>query len=1395
MIDQRKPTLGWWTFSILLIVSLPFLRLVAEPISSADLEPGLPEAVDWNPGPEAARHLTFVSTDKPLYRPHEPVYVRGILLHHHTRTLYPNTVHGVLEITGPKGDVISQQAVSVSDGVWGTQWNVPADLAGGEYTAKVSYPRHGLPPAERTFDVRAYRAPRLTSQIKFLRDGYGPGDEVAATLEVERAEGGIPRGAKVTATVRVDGKQVHETQTRVGDDGRSLVRFPLPAAIQRGEGTLALSIDDGGVVETASKTIPILLQSVDLAVYPEAGQLVAGLSSRVYFEAFTPTGKPADVAGDVVDDRNRVVSHFRSEHEGRGRFRLKPRSGRSYRLRITEPAGITREIELPAAETEGLVFTPGRDIYAPGEALSFAIGATHDQVASLVLRQRDRVIASEQVSLRAGRVTRVALTVGEPAHGDGVLTATLYDGQRRPRAERLVFRRSARQLRIEITPESRASYVPGDTVRLKVATRTEQGEPTPALVGLRVTDATVLEMVDRREQAPGLPVMVFLENEVRDLADAHVYFDPENADAPLALDLLLGVQGWRRWALLDPRNWLAAHGDAGRRLLAQVTPPPVSFGAGIGGGNLDGAEGAALRRFDFDAPKVAAEFEAPAAAAGQALAPAQIADRFQIERQEADMRVARVHRLPARDALLGKLADDEARRGNAAAPFGFGGGFGDNFGLAPGSQLISVRTYAHQVRPGRRPGQRADFTETLYWNVALRTNDQGVGEIEFGLNDAVTSFQVSVDAVDARGSLGAAETSISSVQPFYLEPKLPLEVTAGDVIRVPLGIVNATQSALPAVAVDVSTTGLDFHQTLPPFELAADSRVRKPVELQVGNISGPARFEVRAVAGAYGDNVTRHLHVAPLGYPAEAGGGGMLSPNGQVTMEIQIPQQLVPGSLTAEALVFPTPLATLTASLERLIREPNGCFEQTSSTTYPLVMAQQYFMSHQGVDPRLIERSAATLERSYNRLLGFESPGGGLEWFGGDPGHDALTAYGLLEFTDMADVHPVDSAMVARTRRWLLEQRDGQGGYQRKTRTLHTWLAEPEVAFTYNTWALLEAGNDADLSHEVAWVRDVAETTDNSYVIALAANVLAIAGDTDGANRLLDKLAGIQTTDGSVEGATVSVVGSGGEALTIETTALAMTAWLRNPAFVENVERGIRYLAEVCKGGRFGSTQSTVLALRAIVAYDQSRARPLAPGQLTLWVDGQPVGSPRELDPHSHGSIRLPDFTKQLTPGRHRVELKMSGGSDMPCLLNVNYHTLKPPSSPDCQLHLDVKLAETRVREGRTTDAEVTVVNRTGDAVPTPTAIVGIPGGLEVRHDQLKEAVNAGLIAAYEVRGRELILYWRVLDAEQRVRVPLSLVAAVPGRYQGPPSRAYLYYTDEHKQWVEGLQVTIQPAE
>jgi hypothetical protein len=1323
------------------------------------------------------RYLTFVATDKPIYRGGETLYVRAVILHHATHKPLPDElgIHAAIRILGPKGDQVASGAIAAQDGVLGFSWQVPDEQAGGEYTANITFPQHGHTPAERKFEIRAYRAPRLKTQIKFLRDGYGPGDEVVATWRVERAEGGVPAGASLTVVARVDDGEEFRGPATIDDQGNGTARFRLPAAIARGEGALAIVIDDGGVVETATKTIPILLQTVDLSTYPEGGELVAGFLNRVYLEAFTPAKKPADLAGVVIDGTGREVAHFRSEHEGRGRFEFTPQENHSYSLKITEPAGIKTQFQLSPVKAAGAVIRAARDTFRNNESVRVEIAATANEVVA-TLSQREVVLSRQAVPGGSGRKSTVAFDT--PDSAGGVLTVTVWDAGGQPLAERLVFRQPTRSVQVKLSADAK-TYSPGGKATLRVKTTDERGVPTSAVVGLTVTDDSVLEMIEKREQPARLPVMVFLENEVRELADAHVYLDSAHDKSELTVDLLLGTQGWRRFALVNWRKFVEQHDDRARRALALLGPVchPVA--------ELEKAD-----RFLF----FARSFAAPAAP-----------DVLAEGRKGDDQVDKRVLRLASRDgAEKEQLAQREeipalAKSKAVGRPNG-GGGFGgaglqvDFFDRLPAhNSFVYVRVYAHDLRRDRQPGDRVDFTETLFWHAGLKTDEQGEATIEFALNDSVTTFRAFADAFTGAGAIGSGTALLESINPFYLEPKLPLEVTQGDRILLPIACVNTTSSPLGRVSMTVDAK----FSTIPPsadqsVTLTAAARQRMLIELVAGQQNGSCEVTVAATAGAFSDRVTRTINVRPGGFPIEIADGGLLDPGAAARHEIMIPPDMIAGSFTSKINVYPTPLAAMTEALQALIREPCGCFEQTSSTIYPLVMAQQYFLSHQGVPASLIDQSAEILNRGYDRLRGFECKSGGFEWFGSDPGHDALTAYGLMEFTDMSAVQPVDSVLLERTRAWLLSQRDGRGTFARKTHTLHVWLAEPEVATAYNVWALLCARVDANLSTEVNWVRGAAERTENTFVMALAANVLWLAGDGGGAAAIFDRLAGKQSDNGSLQGATVSVIGSTGEALVIETTALAALAWLNDPSFTANVEKAIRYLAEQCKAGRFGSTQSTILALKAIIAYDQSRALPKAPGQLDLVVDGRPVGNAVKFDEQTHGAIALPNLPV-LPPGNHTVEVRMTGGSQMPYSVAARFSRLKPDSSDSCRLHLETSLANQKLTEGSVTEARVAVVNRTNETVPTPMAIIGLPGGLEVRHDQLKELVKAGTIAAYEVLGREVVLYWRALAAEARVSLALSLIAAIPGSYTGPASRAYLYYTNEHKQWVDGLRVEIEP--
>src|SRR5689334_21866606 len=178
-----------------------------------------------------------------------------------------------------------------------------------------------------------------------------------------------------------------------------------------------MTIQDGGTVETATKTIPILLQTVDLAIYPEGGDLVAGLPTRVYFEGRTPAQKPADLAGVIVNRAGREVGKFRSEHEGRGRFILSPVKGEAYSLRVSKPAGIQKLFPLPAVKDSGAVISSIADVVPRLEDVIVRLAATERGAYDVVLTRRGKEFASKRVTLTTNQPTEVAFTIPRSLDG------------------------------------------------------------------------------------------------------------------------------------------------------------------------------------------------------------------------------------------------------------------------------------------------------------------------------------------------------------------------------------------------------------------------------------------------------------------------------------------------------------------------------------------------------------------------------------------------------------------------------------------------------------------------------------------------------------------------------------------------------------------------------------------------------------------------------------------------------------------------------------------------------------------------------------------------------------------------------------------------------------------
>jgi hypothetical protein len=103
-----------------------------------------------------------------------------------------------------------------------------------------------------------------------------------------------------------------------------------------------------------------------------------------------------------------------------------------------------------------------------------------------------------------------------------------------------------------------------------------------------------------------------------------------------------------------------------------------------------------------------------------------------------------------------------------------------------------------------------------------------------------------------------------------------------------------------------------------------------------------------------------------------------------------------------------------------------------------------------------------------------------------------------------------------------------------------------------------------------------------------------------------------------------------------------------------------------------------------------------------------------------------------------------------------------------------------------------TLRNISHEGVPMTVALIGIPAGLSLQPWQLKDLQEKHTIDFYEILGDRLAIYFRELEPNAKRTINLDLKAEVSGSFTGVASCAYLYYTDEYKDWVRGSTVAIQ---
>jgi hypothetical protein len=629
-VNLRVPASAW--------VGVPANESLTLHVSATNVKTNQTSQLDEPIRVSAPVYSTVLTTDSPLYRPGDTIRFRSLTLDR-TRFQPPDrdlnlayaligpdgkvvnglTFTGTTRLSVPSDDARSARPLLGPDGrpvkgVGCGEFRLPDGIGGGAYKlaayelpfgwATSQLPPNLTPLATRPVRVQEYATHAWSKTLTFDQRTYGPGETVTAKLRV--TEQGRPvANALLMPDSSVDGRPLlgirHPPTTDAAGEATIVLDLPKDGDLARG--VLTVRVIKNQTNETIVRPIPLAPRTLAVEFFPEGGDLVAGVPNRVYVRGKLPDGKPADFDGTILDGETPVAA-VRSEtnpdepgaNRGVGVVTFMPKAGTSYTFRIRSPLGLANPVVvLPPVKADGVALTIPKGVVAATEPIRVTVTSTADRKLVIGAYTRGAPVAHAAADVKAGATQTVELTP-DPDSPGGVTRVTVFEepagdgpGRRdlKPVAERLIFRTPSQRLDLAVTvrsPEAADAapgvgpFRPGQQVTFDVTAKTERGTPAAAVLFASVTNETVYAAADD-ETERALPTHFLLGGEVErpdalERADVLLTNHPK---AAVALDRLLGTQGWRRFAEQNPAEFrkTATPDDADRLLLAVGSSAPV----------------------------------------------------------------------------------------------------------------------------------------------------------------------------------------------------------------------------------------------------------------------------------------------------------------------------------------------------------------------------------------------------------------------------------------------------------------------------------------------------------------------------------------------------------------------------------------------------------------------------------------------------------------------------------------------------------------------------------------------------------------------------------------------------------------------------------------------------
>jgi len=369
----------------------------------------------------------------------------------------------------------------------------------------------------------------------------------------------------------------------------------------------AKTIPKNEVQATPDKNDPA---AISVQFFPEGGDLVNGLISKVGFKAVGAEGLGRRISGYVVDKDNIQMTTFQSEHAGMGAFVLHPDAGNNYTAVIKLNDGDEKRVELPKAKDKGYSLS----VIQTESNVIVNIQASKDLLNSgeiaLVAQANNTILYTGKKELSSNAFTTV---IPKSRFPEGITQFTLFSPDYQPVAERLVFiRNDDKHLNIKVTTD-KPDYKQRKRVHLNLEITGQDGKPVTGAFSLAVTDEGKVPYTEGDEKSifSNLLLSADLKGYIE---QPNYYFTDIIADKDKQLDDLLLTQGWRRfvWNEVLTGTYPAitfqpekGRGVNGRIVTDKGKPVPnakVTLLVNVAGGAILDTVANAEGRFSFDFP-------------------------------------------------------------------------------------------------------------------------------------------------------------------------------------------------------------------------------------------------------------------------------------------------------------------------------------------------------------------------------------------------------------------------------------------------------------------------------------------------------------------------------------------------------------------------------------------------------------------------------------------------------------------------------------------------------------------------------------------------------------------------------------------------------------------------